>query len=76
MALLIEGMNASKVEVENLIKTLFNHAKNVNSYPDSATPKFFILQSSFVRVLYLGYFRELLIDLSSDGIISNHLNIQ
>ncbi|GEM_PF-6093452 len=31
LALLIGSMNASKIEAENLIKTLFNHGKNVNS---------------------------------------------
>ena len=37
-ALLIESMNGSKLEAQNPIITLLNHAKNVNSYPDSATP--------------------------------------
>lgn len=32
-------MNKSKVEAQTPIKKLFNHAKNVNSYSDSATPK-------------------------------------
>jgi len=31
-------MNGSKLEAQNPIKTLLNHAKNVNSYQDSATP--------------------------------------
>jgi hypothetical protein len=40
LALLIESMNLSTLEAQNPIKTLFNHAKNVNSYPHSATPYF------------------------------------